>query len=139
MEVRNCPKCKNVFSYAGYALCPECMKADEEVFETVRLYLKEHPDNSLTITSQETGVSAKKILRYVKEGRLEISRGMHGELLCRKCGRPIKKGRYCEKCVIDVNSEVDTVFGKMTLAPEKYDKTRTRGKMHTAERLDDKK
>jgi len=133
MEIRNCPKCKAVFTYAGYEICPACMKADEAVFEDVRLYLKEHPDNSLTVVAAETGVSAKKILRYVKEGRLEISHGMHGEVVCRKCGKPIKKGRYCEKCVIDVNQEVDGAFNRSAYVPE-VAKTKSRGKMYTAER-----
>ncbi|MDR1689847.1 MAG: MerR family transcriptional regulator [Clostridiales bacterium] len=110
MEMRNCPKCKRVFNYISSPICPDCEKEEELVFDSVVDYVKNNPESNLAKVSQETGVSAKKLLRYVKEGRLEISKGMHGEIRCEKCGAPILKGRYCDTCVIAVNQQIDEMF-----------------------------
>jgi acid stress-induced BolA-like protein IbaG/YrbA len=91
-------------------ICPVCEKEEEHLFETVVDYVKNNPESNLAKVSQETGVSAKKLLRYVKEGRLEISKGMQGEIRCEKCGLPINKGRYCDTCVIAVNQQIDEMF-----------------------------
>lgn len=130
MEMRNCPRCKRIFSYINSPICSDCEKEEEKIFESVREYIKVNPDSSLSIVSEETGVSPKKILKYVKEGKLEISKGMglHGENKCEQCGKPITKGKYCDTCVIKINQQVEDMF---TVKKNVV-------KMHIADRLDKK-
>ncbi|MDR1687469.1 MAG: MerR family transcriptional regulator [Clostridiales bacterium] len=128
MEIRNCPRCRKVFRYITSPVCPDCEKEEEMLFETVVDYVRENPDSNLAAVSLATGVSAKKLLRYVREGRLEISKGMYGEVRCEKCGVPIKKGRYCDSCVISVNRQVEEVF---CADGKKYDGVR----MHVMDRI----
>ena len=137
MEMRNCPRCKRIFNYTGFPICQDCVKEDETVFEGVRTFIKENPDSALAVISEKTGVSAKKILRYVREGRLEVSKGMHGEVVCANCGKPITKGKYCDKCVIELNNKVDQVFTG-PIAPvkmhTKQQPSSGKGRMYTAEK-----
>jgi len=141
MDMRNCQLCKRVFTYAGSPICPDCARADNEVFEAVRLYVKEHPENSLAQVSSATEVSIKKIMRYVKEGRLEISKGMQGEFLCENCGKPISKGRYCPRCLVEINHQVKSMFTKQAPVPEKAPEKKSDGKsrMYTRIKSEDKK
>ncbi len=102
MEVVNCPRCGRVFTRINKPVCPACIKEDEDTFENVRTYVKENPQCSMKELSEETKVSIKRITQYIRDGRLEISSGMAGEITCTQCGRPILTGRFCEKCAMDI-------------------------------------
>ena len=99
MSVMNCHKCGRAFSQlGGVPLCPACVKIEEQLFEEVKDYLRDNPGATMTEITEETGASAKKILRYIREGRLEPSKGIQGEITCDRCGVTIGKGKFCDKC-----------------------------------------
>jgi flagellar operon protein (TIGR03826 family) len=102
MEVVNCPRCGRVFTRISKPVCPACVKEDEDTFEKVRAYVKENPLCSMKELSDETSVSVKRITQYIRDGRLEISHGMAGEITCTQCGRPILTGRFCEQCAMEI-------------------------------------
>lgn len=108
MEVMNCRKCRKLFNYLGYGprVCPECAKKDEENFKKVKEYLYENPGTVLPIISKETGVASEVIIRYLREGRIEIAEGSSIEIPCERCGKPIKSGRFCENCVNSLSNEL---------------------------------
>ena len=128
MEIANCPKCGKIFQKYSDPICESCMKKEEELFQSVRKYLVDNPDCRLDEVSKETGVSVKKIMRYLKEGRLEVSKGLEGSLHCEQCDKPIASGRYCDKCIIELSHAVDDMFGNVARAKEKSSKG---VKMHT--------
>ena len=114
MEAVNCPRCGKVFTKIKSSLCPSCEREEEQSFQIVRKYIDENENCTLSELSQETGVSSKRILGYIREGRLEISKGMRGEIHCRKCGRPITTGQYCDTCVIKINQNMYDMFSHLT-------------------------
>ena len=126
MEIENCPKCGRVFTKMSNALCDKCVKEDEDVFERIRDFLDEKPDSTLSDITEATGVTEKRVLKYIREGRLEATTNI-GPIKCQKCGRPIKVGKYCDKCIIAINQDAKDLFAKKPVG----------ARMHTAE--DDKK
>ena len=106
MEATNCPRCGRMFMKISKPLCPDCEKADEEKFEVVRAFVKENPDCTIHEVSKECEISVKRIMKYVREGQLEVSKGMQDAITCTKCGKPIDKGSMCEKCSIAVASSI---------------------------------
>lgn len=98
METKNCPKCGRLFTHIRDPLCPECTKEEELTFQKVRAYLKEFPGDSIAKVSRETGVSTRKINKYLREGRLEVSDGLSDFLTCMSCGKPIPTGKFCRDC-----------------------------------------
>lgn len=124
----NCPRCGKVFVYVSKRLCPECLAKEEEEFRKVKDYLWEHPDSTIEKVSEATGVSTKKILEFLREGRLMLTSNNPNIILkCERCGAPINTGRFCAEC-----SEV--IIGKRHEMPnkalEKKD-IKEIGKMHT--------
>ena len=105
MGLRNCAECGNLFGYQGSPLCPKCIKKDEEDFVKVRKYLRENPGASVLEASEATEVEEEKILRYVREGRLQ-SKSWVGVLECERCGARISDGRLCEACRTEVNRDL---------------------------------
>lgn len=99
MNLKNCPKCKKLFSpLNGQLICSECEKKEVLEFNLVRDFLRENRGADINIVSEETGVSVKKILNYLKQGKLEVTEGMGEFLKCEKCGIPIKTGQFCRSC-----------------------------------------
>ncbi len=134
MKLKNCIRCGRVFAYIGNSLCPDCIQQDEEEFILVKEYIYEHPKARLHVIEQETGVSQAKILRFVREGRLEAEGNEDLLVTCERCHTPISEGRFCLNCINDLTKGM---VGKDKDSLEEEDKHRT-GKMHISENLDRK-
>ena len=133
MDLRNCPKCNRVFAYTGRELCSRCAKRDESDFERVKNYLYDNPGATMTEVSEETKVDEKQILRYLREGRIEIREDDNLLLDCERCGTSIRAGRFCESCVIEMKKEFTAVLRPQKEDIKAKDLGRYGGKMHIAE------
>ena len=99
MDVRNCKGCGKLFNYmSGAQLCPECRAKLEKKFSSVKDYIGEHPQASISQVAEDMDVSVKQIKQGVKEERLILSEASLDGVLCEHCGRPITSGRFCDKC-----------------------------------------
>jgi len=87
-------------------LCDTCTKAEEEIFEKVYEYVRENPNQSLPQVAEACEVTTKRLLQYVRDGKIEATNGMNGDVLCSQCQTPIKKGRMCEKCIVETNTAI---------------------------------
>ena len=136
MEIANCLRCKKIFTKLREPICEECKQKDEDLFTKVREYLEENPISSVQKISEETGAPTKKILAWLREGRLETAEAT-GELKCRQCGVDITTGELCEPCIIELNRKLGGLFGEKPKSPDKNpDKTQSRKGvvMHTKNR-----
>jgi ribosomal protein L32 len=93
-------------------ICDSCAKLEEDQFTTLKNFINDNPGSSLEVIAEATKVSAKRILKYLREGRLEASNGMGMLLKCESCGKKIGAGRYCESCIIAVNGQIKDAFSK---------------------------
>jgi len=110
LELRNCPVCGKVFVFVTRNLCPECAAKEEEEFRKVKDYLYEFPGATMEEISEKTGVSTKRILEFLREGRLILKKENVNILLrCEMCGAPILAGRLCEKCAGDMKKKFGVV------------------------------
>ena len=116
MALANCPRCRGLFNSALGSVCPKCEKADEDRFILVRQYIEDHPESTIQEVVEGTEVSAKRILQYLREGRLTTSAGLAGELDCMKCGEPVSSGNYCDKCAANLAEKLMEGGGK-TIKP----------------------
>ena len=109
MEMANCLRCKKLFPKFSDPICEDCKKSEEELFKLVKEWLDENPKSTVLTISQETGAPAKKIMQWLREGRLELVES--DELKCRGCGIGISTGTYCDLCLAEVKKQVDEAFG----------------------------
>lgn len=105
MDLRNCSKCGRVFAYVGNEICSRCATSDIDDFKKVKEYLYDNPGATIVEVSEETGVDEKKILRYLRESRIEIREADNLLLDCERCGKPIQSGRFCDRCVTEMHKE----------------------------------
>lgn len=55
--------------------CNECSEKDADYFDKIEAYLKEYPNSNALQISEALGITAYQVLNYLKEGRLNITKG----------------------------------------------------------------
>ncbi|WP_066505932.1 TIGR03826 family flagellar region protein [Abyssisolibacter fermentans] len=134
MDVRNCKKCGKIYKYDGFSMCLKCRQEEEEEFKKVREYIYDNPSATIPIISEDTGVNTKKILRYLREGRLAIKNNNNNLILaCERCGVAINTGRFCEKCAVEIQNELNSSI-KQKKTTKKGNKS-SQEKMYVTRRL----
>lgn len=130
MDIRNCKECGKIYKYDGFNICINCRKKEEEYFTKVKDFIYDNPGATIQIVSEETGVPQSKILRYLREGRLELADEDNLILSCERCGKGIKSGRFCNMCKVELEREFKSSIAEKTNTFKKTDKD----KMYVAER-----
>lgn len=119
MNVRNCRKCGRLFNYVvGPALCNQCKLQMEEVFQTVKKYVRENPSSDIRTVAEACEVDPLQIRQWVKEERLCFSADSPVGIPCERCGATIKSGRFCAACKVDIKTDLKSVMPKATLAQQ---------------------
>jgi flagellar operon protein (TIGR03826 family) len=133
-SLRNCPECGRIFGYMGRNLCPDCMNKEEEEFQTVRKYVRDHPGAGVFEVAEATGIDEEKILQFLRDGRLQ-SRGFQNTLECERCGKKITAGRYCDNCRGQMDASIRQVAppGTKTQGSEPPPPRKKGEKMYTKE------
>lgn len=109
MDIRNCSKCGSIFRYDRSRICPTCRRKNEEDFQLVKDFLDREPGANISLVVEETGVETKKVIEFLREGRLEIEPGGAIVLQCEKCGVGITTGRFCNKCINTITKDISDV------------------------------
>lgn len=130
MNIRNCRKCKRLFNYVvGPILCPACREQEEEVFQNVKKYVREHINCSIQEVSEECEVSVALIKQWLREERLVLSDESPMGINCERCGRMIKSGKYCEACKAELANTFNTAMGKKGFYVPQKQETKTSARM----------
>lgn len=134
MELRNCEKCGRAFAFTGSPLCSRCDNVNEEEdFKKVRDYLYDHPGATIVEVSEATEVSEKRILRFLRDNRIEIREEDNMLLDCERCGTAIRSGKFCDSCTAELQKELSKVLQPKEKEEEKPRKTNSSNKMFIAE------
>jgi len=133
-DLRNCPLCGKVFVRLTRNICPDCVEREEQEYETVRKYLKENPGASVPEIAEVTEVEENKILKWMREGRIEVSYSAGSGLTCKRCGAVISAGNYCSKCARALAAQMKSAAGSRPVKEEEPEKEARRG-MFVADRL----
>ncbi len=136
-DLRNCPVCGKVFVKINRNLCPDCIDKEEQEFEEVRKYLKDNPGASVMEIAEVTSVDENKILKWMREGRIDVTFTGGVGLNCKRCGVQITAGNLCAKCAKALANQFKTISTTPAAKPEEPEKNKdpkAKG-MFVAERL----
>ena len=99
MQVKQCRNCGKLFHSLGSPVCLECEEILDQQFRLVRDYLYNHPGADIPEIVQQTNVSERSILQFLREERLSMrASDMGGGLRCEQCGKSIPSGQLCVDC-----------------------------------------
>jgi len=122
--ISKCRKCGKFIPLTKDGYCQECYAQVEEEFKRVRAYLKANPDATIPETSEKTGVSEKRILRFIREDRLETVSHAQFTVQCEMCHARIPSGRYCAKCSATLLQALDKTLPKQRQKQQSNDQPR---------------
>ncbi len=81
MYVNICRQCNKIYQARVKSfVCKECLEEDEKHFGSIEEYLKKFPNSNALQISEALNITAYEVLNYMKEGRLNISRGTFSRL-----------------------------------------------------------
>lgn len=70
MTFANCKSCRKPFAKTISSYCDNCAKIEEEEFLRVRDFLYANTHCDVSQVSKATGVPARKIMDYIRNGRI---------------------------------------------------------------------
>ena len=126
--LKNCPRCGALFMDMGRKICDKCYEQELKDEETAAEYVREHPDARAKEIAEATGVREKLIVKMIREGRFISTSGVEIYYGCERCGKPIKRGRFCDAC----NKSIITEVKHQQLQQQRIQSIRK----ETAERMD---
>ena len=96
-----CEKCAGEIDpvMPGIYKCRECGAINYDPIHKVSEYLKKHGASNRMQIIRDTGVSLATIEHFFKEGVFEVKDSDNTSGRCVRCGRLIKFGNYCDKCL----------------------------------------
>ena len=104
MNVRNCRNCGCIFNYVtGPVICPACREKLEEKFQEVKEYIRDNKGAGIPEVAEACDVEVAQIRQWLREGRLELTEDAQMYWSCETCGKPIRSGRFCEKCTLNMS------------------------------------
>ena len=111
-KLKNCQICGRVFMSTGGKVCPACLdkQADDEM--VVIEYVRDNPKCKVHEIIEATGVNESIIRRLIEEGRF-IQEGVEYSYPCKKCGTLIVRGKFCEKCMNEMQEQLQGVQNKI--------------------------
>lgn len=82
MYTNVCKHCHKVFqSRIRSFRCQDCKSLDEYHFDEIEEYLKKYPNSNALQISEELGITAYEVLKYLQEGRLCQVKGTFSKLM----------------------------------------------------------
>lgn len=99
-QPKECYRCGgNLITLAyGVYKCVKCHTENYDYFHLVRNYLEKAGPSTKKEIEEATGVPKASIDYFYRQEMLEIPRSSSERVKCRRCGREIRTGNYCEKC-----------------------------------------
>jgi possible flagellar protein len=113
-KMKNCSSCGKVFvSINNSRICVDCREKEERWEKEIVEFVRDHPKSRIPEIVEATGVQEPVVRRMIREGRF-LSSGVELFYPCEKCGSPIQKGQYCEKCQKEMREELTAAVAKQS-------------------------
>ncbi|MRX72183.1 hypothetical protein GJU40_08465 [Bacillus lacus] len=108
-NLENCPQCFQVFVKNNLqTVCNDCFQEEEQLFQRVYIFLKKRNNRSSTLseTSEATEVKEDLILKFIRQGRIQLSNFPNLGYPCEKCGTLIREGKLCCSCKSSLTNQI---------------------------------
>ena len=98
----------------------------------IKNYIKENHKERIGMrdVSEKFDVSIAQIISWVNQGELDLKRDVEFNFKCRKCGKELFEGNYCEKCKKGLVRDISNSFeGKAQSTADKSSYNKDNPKM----------
>ncbi|EIT86937.1 putative regulator of flagella formation [Fictibacillus macauensis ZFHKF-1] len=108
-ELENCLQCHALFVYNGRKICQNCYANEEKDYDAVFHFMRQQKNRQATLHDihTHTGVEERKIMNFLRQGRLHIVQFPQLYYECDTCLGPIREGRICKVCSVKMKKELE--------------------------------
>jgi flagellar operon protein (TIGR03826 family) len=109
VDLSNCPECGEIYVKNKFRnVCEKCWREEEAAYDTVSKYMRKRENRAATMLQvvEATGVPESLILKFIKNGKLQITQFPNFGYPCDKCGAVIRTGRLCEDCANEIKDDL---------------------------------
>lgn len=113
-QLDNCKVCGNLFLKDHMDYCLDCYKGIEEEYEVVAEFLKDEKNRNSTLkkVSNATGVSMKRIMEFMRDGRIYAADFPELSYPCIHCGQEIQSQYMCQSCANRFTTDLNRALQK---------------------------
>ena len=112
-KMRNCQRCEKLFMQQNREkICRDCKDAEAEMENKVMEFVRTHPDCKVPDIVEGTGAEEGLIRRMIDEGRFAQT-DLKCYYPCKKCGKEIITGQYCEACLASMQENLQSVNARI--------------------------
>ncbi|HZH62640.1 MAG TPA: TIGR03826 family flagellar region protein [Metabacillus sp.] len=108
-ELANCPKCNALFVQNQFrTVCEKCYKEEETAYEEVYKFLRKRENRKAQLDEvvEATDVSKELILKFIRQGRIQLINFPNLGYPCEKCGKTIREDRLCVDCKSNIHNQI---------------------------------
>lgn len=108
-EVVDCPRCGALYAKNAFRdVCPKCSRSEEELYQAAYTFLRKRENRAATMERiiEVTGATKEMIYKWVKKGRLQATQFPNLGYPCDRCGAIIQRGKLCNKCITEIESDL---------------------------------
>lgn len=109
MDLSNCPECGEIYIKSKFRdVCEKCWREEEAAYDTVYKFMRKRENRAATMLQvvEATGVTEALILKFIKNGKLQITQFPNLGYPCDKCGKIIRTGKLCEGCASEIMNDL---------------------------------
>lgn len=106
-----CRVCSAIMTSLGRDTCPQCFRAEEELFQKMKKYLRENGNATIAQIADAIECTTEQVIYFINSGRLE-KLGTTISRPCQMCQKPIEHGRICQECNRSIKDQVGNLAPK---------------------------
>lgn len=108
-DLVNCANCGKIMVANQFRdICQDCYKEEENQFNIVYKYMRKRENRAATKQQvvEATSVSEELLLKFIKNGRIQVKQFPNLGYPCDKCGTIIQTGKLCANCAAELKKEI---------------------------------
>ena len=99
MELIACVNCNKLFYSNGSGQrCSSCVTTKFEEIKQLSKFFTYKVDATIQEAEEKLGIDRKNIISYLREEKLELPPLSNDGVECKRCGKQIRTGKYCNTC-----------------------------------------
>ncbi len=99
MQLRPCSNCGKLFySNTGAVRCSACVTTKFEEIKQLTKFFTYKQDATIQEAKEKLNIDEKNIISYLREEKIELPPLSEDGIECKRCGKIIKTGKYCNPC-----------------------------------------
>jgi hypothetical protein len=106
LRVAHCSVCGSIFQMNMRGLCSNCSAEEDTYIKSIEKMLIRNRRLNVDELVQATDIPRKKILSFIRKGKIRIFEYPNLVDECDVCRGPIRKGTMCNKCATRIQNEI---------------------------------